>query len=53
VIAPAHTLAAFALLAFLFGHLYLATTGETPVSLVRSMITGYHGQPEASASNAD
>lgn len=40
VVAPAHTLGAFAFLAFLIGHIYLATTGETPLTLLRAMITG-------------
>jgi thiosulfate reductase cytochrome b subunit len=40
VLAPAHTLGAYLLLAFLIGHLYLATTGPTAWSLFRSMITG-------------
>ncbi len=40
VLAPAHTLGAYLFLAFLFGHLYLGTTGETPLSLLRAMITG-------------
>ena len=44
-------------LAFLIGHIYLATTGHTPWSLLRAMITGYespegaeqHGQIESEA----
>jgi thiosulfate reductase cytochrome b subunit len=40
VLGPAHTLAAYLFLAFLIGHLYLATTGTTPSSLLRAMITG-------------
>lgn len=54
VLGPAHTLGAYLFLAFLFGHIYLATTGNTPWSLLRAMVTGYespremgrHEQPE-------
>jgi thiosulfate reductase cytochrome b subunit len=41
VLAPAHTLGAYLFFTFLIGHLYLATTGTTPWSLLRAMITGY------------
>jgi thiosulfate reductase cytochrome b subunit len=41
VLGPAHTMGAYLFLAFLIGHLYLATTGTTPRSLLRAMITGY------------
>jgi thiosulfate reductase cytochrome b subunit len=40
VLAPAHTLGAYLLLAFLVLHLYLGTTGETPFRLLRAMISG-------------
>lgn len=40
MLAPAHTLGAYLFVAFVLGHLYLATTGETPWSLLRAMITG-------------
>jgi Ni/Fe-hydrogenase b-type cytochrome subunit len=40
VLGPAHTLGAYLFLAFLIGHIYLATTGSTPSSLLRAMITG-------------
>ncbi len=40
VIAPAHTLGAYFFLAFLIVHLYLTTTGKTPLSLIKAMITG-------------
>ena len=43
VLGPAHTLGAYFFLAFLIGHIYLATTGHTPWSLLRAMITGYEG----------
>ncbi len=40
-IALVHTAAAFMMLAFLIGHVYLATTGHTPLAHVRAMITGW------------
>jgi len=40
VLGPAHTLGAYLFAAFLIGHIYLATTGHTPWSLFRAMITG-------------
>jgi thiosulfate reductase cytochrome b subunit len=40
VLGPAHTLGAYLFLAFLIGHVYLGTTGTTPSSLLRPMITG-------------
>ena len=35
------TAAAFMMLAFLIGHLYLSTTGHTPLAHIKAMITGY------------
>lgn len=46
VLGPAHTLGSYLFLAFLIGHIYLATTGPTPGSLLRAMITGYHIEEE-------
>lgn len=46
VLAPAHTLGSYLFLAFLIGHIYLSTTGPTPFSLLRAMITGYHVEAE-------
>ncbi len=40
-VATAHTLGAFAMLAFLISHLYLATTGHKVTSQVKAMITGW------------
>jgi thiosulfate reductase cytochrome b subunit len=52
VLAPAHTLGAYLFLAFLVGHIYLSTTGETPTSLLRAMMVGGaapgHSSPERS-----
>ncbi len=41
MLGPAHTLGAYLFLAFLIGHIYLATTGRTPSSHLRAMITGW------------
>jgi thiosulfate reductase cytochrome b subunit len=40
-IAVLHTLGAFTLVAFLFAHLYLITTGRTVTSNLKAMITGF------------
>ena len=45
-IALLHTLGAFFLVAFVIAHIYLTTTGETPVSNLRAMITGYEDATE-------
>ena len=48
VIAVIHVLGAFGLLAFLIGHIYLATTGTTPLSNFKAMIRGWEeAHPEA------
>ncbi len=40
-IAAFHTLGAFLLIAFLVVHVYMTTTGHTPLSNIKAMITGY------------
>jgi thiosulfate reductase cytochrome b subunit len=40
-IAVVHTAGAFLLVSFLIGHLYLITTGDTPSSNLKAMITGW------------
>jgi thiosulfate reductase cytochrome b subunit len=40
-VALLHTLAAFALIAFMFVHIYLTTTGHTITSNLKAMITGW------------
>lgn len=40
-IAAVHTLGAFLLIAFLVVHVYMTTTGSTPLSNLKAMITGY------------
>jgi thiosulfate reductase cytochrome b subunit len=41
IIALVHTFAAYLLIAFMFAHVYLTTTGHTPWSNIRAMITGW------------
>jgi PAS domain S-box-containing protein len=41
IIAIIHTLGAFTLLAFVIAHVYLTTTGDTPLSSIKAMITGW------------
>jgi len=41
VLAPLHTLGAFLFLSFLVVHIYLTTTGHTPLDYIIQMITGY------------
>lgn len=40
-IALLHTAAAFAMLVFTISHIYLATTGHTPLAHIKAMITGW------------
>jgi thiosulfate reductase cytochrome b subunit len=40
-VAFVHTAAAFLMLAFFVAHVYFATTGHTPMSHIKAMITGY------------
>ena len=40
-IAMWHTLGAFFMISFLFVHIYMATTGHTPLSNIKAMLTGY------------
>lgn len=40
-VALGHTLGAFAIGIFLIAHLYLVTTGHTPTSQIKAMITGW------------
>ncbi|MFH2132561.1 MAG: hypothetical protein ABIK68_19445, partial [bacterium] len=37
-----HLISAFGILAFLLGHLYLATTGDTVKQHFEVMLTGFH-----------
>ena len=40
-LAPAHTLIAWTFAAFILAHVYLTTTGATPLEAMRGMVTGY------------
>lgn len=40
-LAPAHTLVAWTFASFIVGHVYLTTTGATPLEAMRGMVTGY------------
>lgn len=41
VIATVHTLTAFAMAFFVIIHIYMTTTGKTPLHYIKTMITGY------------
>jgi len=45
-VALVHTAAAFMMLVFLIAHVYLATTGRTPLAHVKAMITGWEESDE-------
>lgn len=40
-VATLHIVAAFMILAFLIGHVYMTTTGETPTAHIKTMLRGY------------
>ncbi len=42
-----HTAAAYMMLIFFIVHVYLATTGNTPLSYIRAMITGWEDSEDA------
>ncbi len=46
VLAPIHTFLAWAFSAFIVMHVYLTTTGETPLSGIKSMISGWEDVEE-------
>nr|WP_320134935.1 cytochrome b/b6 domain-containing protein [uncultured Amphritea sp.] len=48
-IALTHTAAAFLMLIFIIAHVYMATMGKTPLSLIKPMITGYEPEQEDAA----
>ena len=45
-VALTHTFAAYAMIAFMIGHIYLTTTGHTPTSNIKAMITGWEDVEE-------
>jgi thiosulfate reductase cytochrome b subunit len=46
LIATVHVAAAWLFVAFTIMHIYLTTTGHTPLAHIRSMITGYESAPD-------
>ncbi|MGY5541050.1 cytochrome b/b6 domain-containing protein [Vibrio brasiliensis] len=40
-VATLHIISAFMILAFLIGHVYMTTTGETPTAHIKTMLRGY------------
>jgi thiosulfate reductase cytochrome b subunit len=41
MLAPFHALLAWLFAAFIVGHVYLTTTGATPLEGIRAMVTGF------------
>jgi thiosulfate reductase cytochrome b subunit len=41
ILGPLHTAGAWAFVSFVVMHIYLTTTGETPLSNIKAMLTGY------------
>ena len=41
IVALIHTLGAFVLIAFVIAHIYLTTTGHTPLTAIKAMISGW------------
>jgi thiosulfate reductase cytochrome b subunit len=50
--ATLHVLGAFGLLAFLIGHVYLTTTGHSPLANLKAMLRGYEDLPAESGPQA-
>jgi thiosulfate reductase cytochrome b subunit len=48
-IAIAHYIVGLLITLFLVGHIYMATLGPTPTTLLKMMITGWHEEPDESA----
>ena len=46
-VALLHTAAAYMMLVFSIAHVYLATTGHTPLSYIRAMVTGWEDADDA------
>ena len=40
-LAPFHSLVAWTFATFIVGHVYMTTTGATPLEAMRAMVTGY------------
>jgi thiosulfate reductase cytochrome b subunit len=53
LIAVIHTLGAFALVAFVIAHVYLTTTGKTPLTAMKAMVTGWEDLEEDHSDTKD
>jgi thiosulfate reductase cytochrome b subunit len=53
VLAPLHNLGSWLFLSFLVLHVYLTTTGETPTSNTRAMLTGWETTTESSPDDTE
>jgi Ni/Fe-hydrogenase b-type cytochrome subunit len=53
VLAPFHSLVAWLFAAFIVGHVYLTTTGATPVEAMRAMVTGWEEVEEHEAEGSE
>jgi len=49
IVAMTHLTVAYGLVLFLMVHVYIITTGETPLTNPRAMLTGWHRETEAPA----
>jgi thiosulfate reductase cytochrome b subunit len=49
LLGPAHTLGSYLFISFLIGHVYLATTGPSPLTLLRAITTGHAVTGEVNA----
>jgi thiosulfate reductase cytochrome b subunit len=52
-LAPVHTMVSWLLASFIVGHVYLTTTGATPLASIRAMMTGWDGLEAASPVQGD
>jgi thiosulfate reductase cytochrome b subunit len=53
LLAPFHTLIAWTFSAFIVGHVYLTTTGHTPLASIKSMIVGWDDIEELSPADEE
>jgi thiosulfate reductase cytochrome b subunit len=51
ILGPLHTFLAWAFAAFIIMHVYLTTTGETPLAGIKSMVTGWEEVEQHGATN--
>jgi thiosulfate reductase cytochrome b subunit len=53
LLAPVHTLIAWMVVAFIIAHVYLTTTGHTPLAGMRAMVMGYDAVEAGESSPAE